>query len=125
MTQIIGKVQNGVDPLQYPRVNEINILLECLLKRNFLLDKYSFVLTHTDDKETRPSLEEHHARLRGITHLASRHAPSCLTFTYRVLGDSSDRLVLSVDEQAIWRSRLVKEHRSEEQIVFDMFYNVC
>ena len=79
------------------------------------LDKYGFVLKHADDKETLQSSKQSHARLRGTTHLSSRKAPSCLTFTYRVTGNSSNRLIVSISDQAVWSSRLLPGHRLDKR----------
>jgi hypothetical protein len=78
------------------------------------LDKYGFVLKHADDKETLQSSKQSHARLRGTTDLSWRKAPSCLTFSYRVTGDSLNRLIVSINDQAVWSSRLLPGHRLDE-----------
>ncbi|CAF1276484.1 unnamed protein product [Adineta steineri] len=73
-------------------------------------EKRSFILKYPDDKEILQSSEQHSARLIGTAHLASRDSPSCLTFTYQITGDKSNKLSIFIDKQHIWRSRLVQEH---------------
>ena len=71
-----------------------------------ILDKLSFVLKHAIDKEIQQSSKTDHARLRGTIDLSQRSTPSCLSFTYQILGDKSNRLIVSIDNDAIWASRL-------------------
>lgn len=70
-----------------------------------------FVLKYPDDKETLQSSKEYQARLIGTTDLSSRDSPSCLTFTYQITGDKSNKLSVVVNNQAIWRSRLPRGSR--------------
>jgi hypothetical protein len=72
----------------------------------YSIDKQLFVLKYPDDEETRQSSKQYHARLIGTAHLSSRDSPSCLTFTYEITGDKSNKLSIFVNNRSIWRSRL-------------------
>ncbi|UJR31098.1 hypothetical protein I4U23_018606, partial [Adineta vaga] len=80
-------------------------------------DKQSFVLKYLDDKETLQSSQQNSARLIGTAHLSSRDSPSCLTFTYQIMGDKSNKLSVFVDKQYTWRSRLIQgQSRTQVQL---------
>jgi hypothetical protein len=99
----------------------------------YFIDKQSFLLEYPDDKETSLSSEQHHARLLGTAHLSSRDLPSCLTFTYKVTGDKSNKLSVFVNNRSVWShsfnwsqiqlnvssSSLTNSPRATTEIAFD------
>jgi len=72
----------------------------------YSIDKQLFVLKYPDDEEAQQSSKQYYARLIGTAHLSSRDSPSCLTFTYEITGDKSNKLSIFVNNRSIWRSRL-------------------
>lgn len=86
------------------------------------IDKQIFVLKYPDDKETLQSSKEYHARLIGTAHLSSRNSPSCLTFTYQIIGDKSNKLSVLINNQIIWRSRLPYSYKYGKPLFFRLLY---
>ena len=77
-------------------------------------DQNGFVLSSSDDEAILQSSERLQARLIGTGHLSSQATPSCLTFVYRVTGNPSNKLTVSVDEQPRWGSRRTEGQRYED-----------